>query len=305
MVRDIRTGSASSAPYDLTNVSGRLYFAADNGVNGRELWKSSGTASGTVVVHDIRTGAASSFPSGLTNVNGVLYFVTEAVESGYELWKSNGTSAGTLLVKSFPASAGFGYPDHLVNVNGTLYFNGEDSSHGDEVWISNGTAAGTLPVNDIAPGRGSSHPVGFIVSGSRLFVGAVTDTVGRELFALDLSASASIAAVTSSFSNASGQSPSGIVNSRVTGPLPFEDRMQTGRLSVDVADSQNTTNTNQPSGDGAGELRRSFSVLQRFAERSHRQINPAFESEVSFQLTPQLLDHAFETAERDDLFDLF
>lgn len=38
MVADIRSGSASSEPRNLTVVGGTLLFTADDYVNGRELW---------------------------------------------------------------------------------------------------------------------------------------------------------------------------------------------------------------------------------------------------------------------------
>ena len=100
MLRDINLGAADSSPGELTNVNGMLFFTADDGVNGRELWKSDGTAAGTVLVEDIRLGAGnSSLPSQLTNVNGVLFFTADDGVNGRELWKSDGTAAGTVLVK--------------------------------------------------------------------------------------------------------------------------------------------------------------------------------------------------------------
>ena len=44
-------------PRNLTNVNGTLFFTADDGTNGRELWKSDGTAAGTVLVKDISPGS--------------------------------------------------------------------------------------------------------------------------------------------------------------------------------------------------------------------------------------------------------
>ena len=43
----------------LTAVGNTLYFRADDGINGSELWKSDGTASGTVMVKDIDSGSSA------------------------------------------------------------------------------------------------------------------------------------------------------------------------------------------------------------------------------------------------------
>ena len=71
-------------PKDLTNVNGTLFFTADDGMHGRELWKSDGTSVGTVMAKDIDTfPGASSNPGDFTNVNSTFYFVANK----YELWK--------------------------------------------------------------------------------------------------------------------------------------------------------------------------------------------------------------------------
>ena len=62
MVKDIDPGSSGSVPIDLTNVNGTLYFAANDGAHGEELWKSDGTAAGTVMVKDIDPGATLRSP---------------------------------------------------------------------------------------------------------------------------------------------------------------------------------------------------------------------------------------------------
>jgi len=105
-----------SFPRDLINVGGTLFFSADDGINGRELWKSDGTAAGTVMVEDINPGPATCFPSGiasgsLTAMCGTLFFSADDGTHGRELWKSDGTTAGTVLVKDInPGSGGGGGP---------------------------------------------------------------------------------------------------------------------------------------------------------------------------------------------------
>ncbi len=72
---------------------------ANDGTSGIELWKSDGTAAGTVLVKDIRPGIFNSNPLSLTNVNGTLFFAANDGVTGFELWKSDGTAAGTVMVK--------------------------------------------------------------------------------------------------------------------------------------------------------------------------------------------------------------
>src|SRR5262249_41415629 len=70
MVLDINAVTLPSNPSGIVAVGPIAYFTSDDGVNGVELWKTDGTAAGTVLVKDINPGSASSNPSSLTNVNG-------------------------------------------------------------------------------------------------------------------------------------------------------------------------------------------------------------------------------------------
>src|SRR5690606_28882163 len=83
----------------LTNVDNTLFFAATDGMHGMELWKSNGTADGTLMIKDIKPGSASSSIGYLTHVNHKLFFVANDGENGNELWKSDGTPEGTVMVK--------------------------------------------------------------------------------------------------------------------------------------------------------------------------------------------------------------
>jgi trimeric autotransporter adhesin len=162
MVKDIAHGEGGSGPSDLTNVDGKLYFAANDGKLGVELWKSNGTAAGTKMVKDIIPGSESSDPSDMTNVNGTLYFVANdgggIGAHGRELWKTDGTAAGTVMVKNINPGPNDSSTGNLKNVDGTLYFRAHDATHGDELWKSDGTAAGTVMIKDINPDSGISSP---------------------------------------------------------------------------------------------------------------------------------------------------
>ncbi len=64
-------------------MNGTLYFRANDGSSGSELWKSDGTSAGTVLVRDIQSGANSGSPSYLSNVNGTLYFQATDGTNGF------------------------------------------------------------------------------------------------------------------------------------------------------------------------------------------------------------------------------
>jgi len=101
MVRDIYPGAVDSEPYALSDVNGTLFFAADYGSHGIELWKSDGTEEGTVMVKDIRPGAEGSIPYYLmAEVNGMLLFAANDGTNGPELWRSDGIEA--LLIRVLP-----------------------------------------------------------------------------------------------------------------------------------------------------------------------------------------------------------
>ncbi len=111
-----------------------------------ELWRSDGTAAGTVLVKDIYPGstlsiANSSSPQNLVAVGQTLYFAATDGSHGVELWKSDGSQAGTVLVKDIAPGTSPSAPTGLTKVNGTLFFT---TSAG--LWRSDGTEAGTVLV---------------------------------------------------------------------------------------------------------------------------------------------------------------
>ena len=136
--------------FPLTSVNGTVFFSADDGVNGKELWKSDGTEAGTVLVMGITAGPGNSFPFHLTDVNGTLFFTATDGTTGYEIWKSDGTEAGTVLTGEVVPGPGDGYAQELTAVGSLLFFSAEDEAHGRELWALD-TTANHAPVLDTAP----------------------------------------------------------------------------------------------------------------------------------------------------------
>src|SRR5262245_10197052 len=101
---------SASLPSDLTPVGDRLYFVADDGIHGRELFTSDGTAAGTHLVRDIRPGAAGSDIRFLAPFGDRLLFTANDGAAGFELWITDGTPGGTNLVKDINRGKGDSFP---------------------------------------------------------------------------------------------------------------------------------------------------------------------------------------------------
>jgi len=185
LVADLVIGAGGSNPSQFVNVSGTLFFRANDGENGYELWQSDGTSAGTTLVKDIVTGSGSSNPSYLTNVNGTLFFRANDSVNGDELWQSDGTSAGTTLVKDIRTGSGSSNPLFLTNVNGKIFFSANNGESGDELWQSDGTSAGTTLVKDIVTGSGGSNSSHFVNVSGTLFFSANDSVNGSELWQSD------------------------------------------------------------------------------------------------------------------------
>ena len=64
------------------------------GAHGRELWKTDGTAAGTVMIKDINPDSGNSSPHNLTAANGLLeFYAFDGMSVG--LFRSDGTAGGT------------------------------------------------------------------------------------------------------------------------------------------------------------------------------------------------------------------
>ena len=192
LVKDIHPGadrgceddpSTNSTPRHLAVVGHRLYFAAADGVHGRELWRSDGTAAGTVMVKNIRHGG-SGRPDELTAVGRRLYFTADDGVHGRELWRSDGTAAGTVMVRNVNGRRS-AEPQQLTTLGGRLLYTASGGARGREPWISDGTRLGTHRLRDVRAGRVGSEPQHVIAIGRHGFFTANDGGHGRELWTTD------------------------------------------------------------------------------------------------------------------------
>ncbi|RLS69737.1 MAG: hypothetical protein DWI01_07975, partial [Planctomycetota bacterium] len=171
-VTDIRPGAEGSVLPEgkLTTpavvIDDTLYFNADDGVNGRSLWKTDGTAKGTVLVKAFGPGGTWG-PDGFTDVGGTLYFsALNNTDFRNTLWKSDGSPGGTVEVSKVSTRHWLDEYDSKVdfaNVGGVLYFRSESSADVSTsayetvgLWRTDGTPEGTVRVADFSDQRDGS-----------------------------------------------------------------------------------------------------------------------------------------------------
>jgi ELWxxDGT repeat protein len=221
LLKDINPGAGhardTEAEPQFAPSADKLYFVADDGTHGYELWKTRGSESSTMLVKDINPGMADGGVHELTDLHGMLYFGgsdggdrqglwrsdsrgTELVKdlgylssmqaidrqlffaasdnrSGIEPWTSDGTTTGTALLEDLERG-GNSDPSELTPFNGALFFTADDGETGRNLWRSDGTAEGTQRLLDVAPGDEQAVVYGLTPAGQQLFFGATV--VGTE-----------------------------------------------------------------------------------------------------------------------------
>jgi ELWxxDGT repeat protein len=185
MVKDIHEGTGGSAFNNIVVREGKIYFAADDGTHGRELWVSDGTANGTLLVKDTLPGPSSGVSNVFLAYDGYVYFSAYDTTHGTELWRSDGTALGTRLFKDLHLGTEGSDPNFFRVFSDRLFFSawGVD---GNELWVSDGTTSGTSQLKDINPGTIGSYPLRkSVVLGDQLLFTADDGVSGEELWATD------------------------------------------------------------------------------------------------------------------------
>lgn len=169
------------------SINNTLYFTANDGISGFELWKTNGSASGTELVKDISVGPANGVSGYFTAVDNIFYFLANDIVHGQELWKSDGTTEGTILVKDITTGSSSSTISSLTQVGNKLAFLIYDANKSKNVlWQSDGTESGTYAVNDLSLQNvsiNSSFGVNALVSlNNQLYFVAYTPQYGEELW---------------------------------------------------------------------------------------------------------------------------
>lgn len=159
-VGDFNPGSAGSletyrrglGPTAISGSGGELYFSANDGASGYELWKSDGTAAGTFRVADIEPGPGGSWPEEFARRGSEVFFAAFREDIGLELWKSDGTAPGTSPVGDLLPGSESSWPRLLTEVGDRILFFADAFGGSSTLWKTDGSEPGTVAVHTFSAG---------------------------------------------------------------------------------------------------------------------------------------------------------
>jgi ELWxxDGT repeat protein len=168
MVADINSGVWDSIG-PIIVVGTRLFFTADDGTNGDEMWTHETTNDSAWMVADIKTNSGSD-PADYIAIGTRIFFAATNDSNDRELWAHEMSNNSTWRVADIN-SGGNANPYPLSALGTRLFFNADDGTNGSELWAHEMTNDSTWMVADINTG-GSSNIDDGIVVGTRFYFNA-------------------------------------------------------------------------------------------------------------------------------------
>jgi len=127
-----------------------FYFTADDGINGREVWVSDGTTSGTTMVTAINNSGDAVEPNTPTGMsNTTIYFAANDGTTGTELWYIVHGGISPTPVVDLLQGPGSSFPRDITGRQSTkefgeVFFTALDSDGRRQLFITDGKFNGTL-----------------------------------------------------------------------------------------------------------------------------------------------------------------
>ncbi len=200
----------SVSSFELQAAGNRLFFLAEAGGAGTEVWTSDGTSAGTEIVRDLCPGFCDVRPDLYGALGKVMLFAIDGENGERQLWRSDGTRPGTFALTG-PELNIFTYnaqdTPHQAFFHGALYFSGCPATFAPDqacdLWKSDGSVAGTKLVHR------SPHVFDWMfVAGDRLYFLKSGDS-GSELWVTDGTAHGTVEL--RQFPDGPNQAPQGVV----------------------------------------------------------------------------------------------
>jgi len=133
----------SSFPEHLYSFRGHVYFSADDGIHGRELWRAD-IHGNSNFIKDITPGRSGSEIDQFLEFKGLLYFRVKIDGGAGEIWRTDGTSDGTVSVFSPSETSSEKGVSYLGTASSRyIYFARGSKSESSSLWYTDGTFEGT------------------------------------------------------------------------------------------------------------------------------------------------------------------
>ena len=195
-LKELAPGNTSSTPEQFTVVNNTAYFITIINFR-RALWKTDGTAAGTVMLKDsiITTPESGRFVIR-GHVNDTLYYTVNTSgqsDTTTEIWITTGGAPELLTTVTSSRLGGIssGEPRQYAFAGGKMYFQMFTEQYGYELWVCDGTAAGTKMVIDLCPGSNGSfaaegaQDARMVEYKGKIYFRGNTTPIGGELYASD------------------------------------------------------------------------------------------------------------------------
>ncbi len=191
----VDNGPVSGCAHQPLAVSGgKVFFPADLGTNGWELWVADGLTGALTLLTELVPGDNITRPVAyLTPLgNGRVIFLGGTAEHGGEPWVSDGTPGGTRLLKDLVPGGGSSFDGVLapgfIATSVGAFFIALDADRGHELWRTDGTSKGTIRLTSFTLDQpfGNTPPVAFVLeAGGRVYFRADDGQHGSELWTTD------------------------------------------------------------------------------------------------------------------------
>ena len=160
------SGTGDSNPGYYTNGfthEGRLYFDADDGVKGRELWVYDPSNASTWRLTDINPNSGSSIRGFIGIFGDIFYFDADDGTHGRELWAYDPSNESSWLVEdintvyNYPSLTQPSFPADGKLIHNTIYFRATDQSNDYELFayqpaeITSSGSSGTCSISPSLP----------------------------------------------------------------------------------------------------------------------------------------------------------
>ncbi len=192
MLANLRAGSASSIPQYFIEAGGKLYFKANDGINGSEPWVYDPAVAVSATNPQILFNAAAGSASGNflrpKLLDNKIYYYGYSQSEGNELWVFDtaltASSSNPSMVVDLRSGNSSANIYDITPHNGKLYFRGEEAQNSSELYEYNpniATSATNPLLLDINPGSGQSRPHSIVTLTGNLFFGIIPSSSGELL----------------------------------------------------------------------------------------------------------------------------